>query len=1130
MFAKVKKNLSHSHIMKNLNFSGKIAQFFLYNQALSILVLVGIVVTGIFGYVATPKQYNPDVTLPAFAVQTQYAGATAKEVENIVTREMEEKMAEIPGVDKISSISLDGGMSIVRVEFFVGEDLETSKIKVFSKVFENMDFLNGNNISRPLIKNINPDNVAVGVFSLTAKNSSEISQNELRKKAIILSHIFQEISGVANIEISGGEKKSLTITVDSEKLKNRNLTIGDIKNAIQGNNGRALVGNIKNGNTQNQIEIDAEVLDAEHAKKILIGNGITLGEVATIKDGYLEKISHTSFYSRNAEKISDAVFISLAKRKGINTDFVITQAKEKFQKFLNSEEGKGISGEIVRNNAKIANDAISGLGTNLIQSIVIVSLVLYLFLGARSAFLVAIAIPTTLLFVFFIGYISGQTINKITLFALILSLGLLVDSATVVVENINTHLQENVKNNTNNSPENDNKNIKDIIIVSVNEVGIGLFLSTLTSVIVFLPMTQISGMMGPYMGPLAFFVPAALILALVIAYVITPFLSYLVFKNSEKKHNNKDDKRTDAIRPYEKFLNFLSNISLSHFLEITQKKYATLIRKILENTKTQKIILIGAFGSLFLVFSFIVFELVHFQMLPKSDNKSFWVTLDFPEGTDEPVTQRLAKKITSEISEKTPDVENIQIFSGTTPVVDFNGLFRGFSQRRGSHQASLFISLSDDRKFSSEKNAEYIRKLIQNIQKNTEGNANLHSLQSKQFVFRVVENPPGPPVQATFVAKIKGENYEAQNIVLQKLTKIVENTEGVVDIDSSQENPYPRTVFTIDSEKAKQKGVINKDIYDALSLSFAPQKIGEFHPENSDETSFIELKTENSNRDEISDFSKIFIRNRTGDMIPLSSVIRTEEKTSRPTLFRDEQISTQYLTGEMQNRSIVYAIKDIIFAIFDSENSGLQVESFSLYGIDVSIPKKDSDFDSAQSPRETVTIEWGGEFEMTLDNFRDLGVAMIIAFILVYAILVGQFSSFMVPLLIMATVPLAMLGILPGFAVLDALYGIPLTATALIGFIALMGIVVNNAIIYLEYLNILLERGMKIIDALVEAGEKRLAPIFLTSLTTVLGSLTIAGDPVWSGLAWSIVFGLSLSTLLTLGIFPILYLRSQGTK
>ena len=1099
-------------MQKKRNFSGKITQFFLYNQALSMLVIAGIFFLGIFGYMATPKQYNPEVTLPAFAIQTEYAGATAEEVENFLTREMEEKMAEIPGVEKISSQSFDGGMSLVRVEFFVGEDLEASKIKVFSKVFENLDFIKGKNISRPIIKNINPDNVAVGVFALTSKT---LSQNEIREKAVKISHTLQETKGIANINITGGERRSLTITVDPEKLKNRGFTITDIKNAVQGNNGRAGIGNIKNGISQYQVEIDGGVINAQQAKNIILRQGITLGDIAEVKEGFLEKTAYTLFLDRkNSEKIQDAVFISFAKQKGINTDSVITEAQKKFQKSLHSPENSELSGKLVKNNAKIANDAISGLGINLIQSIVIVSLVLYLFLGGRAAFLVAIAIPMTLLLVFFTGYILGQTINKITLFTLILSLGLLVDSATVVVENIHRHLKEH-----NTSPDQETENSdKNIIIKAVNEVGIGLFLSTLTSVIVFLPMTQISGMMGPYMGPLAFFVPASLIIALIIAYIITPFLSYLVFKGEINSKNNTSQKEKNQKKFSQKIGDFFSKISLAPFLHWVQKKYAVLMRKILENNKAQKIILVGAFGTLLLTFSFIFLEWVHFQMLPKSDHKTFWVTLDYQDGTDFPVTEQLAQKVASEISHKTPDIEDIQIFSSIAPIVDFNGLFRGFSQRGGSHQASLFISLLDNRKFSSEKNAEHIRRIIQNIQSEYEGNPD-----QKNFVFRVVENPPGPPVQATFVAKIKGGSTETQNLVRQKIEEISQNISGIVDIDSSQEYAYPKFVFTIDKNKAKEKGLINKDIYEMLSLAVSPQQIGEFHPENSDELAFVELKTTEKNRDEISDLSDIFLRNRNGEMIPLSSVVKITEKKSQESLFRDKQISTQYVTGEMENRSIVYAIRDLIFEIFDTEKNGFEVQKFSLYSLDVTLPQ-------SAHPDDVVSIEWGGEFEMTLDNFRDLGIAMLIAFILVYAILVGQFSSFMIPLLIMATVPLAMLGILPGFAILDALYGIPLTATALIGFIALLGIVVNNAIIYLEYLDILLARGMNTLDALVEAGEKRLAPIFLTSLTTVLGSLTIAGDPVWSGLAWSIVFGLSLSTVLTLGIFPILYNRLNNNK
>jgi multidrug efflux pump subunit AcrB len=1116
--------MTHKNSIKNLNFSGKITRFFLFNPALSLLVLVGIIAIGIGGYFSTPKQYNPEVTLPAFSVQTQYFGATAQEVEDFLTREMEEKMAEIPGVEKISSQSLDGGMSIVRVEFFVGEDLEESKVKVFSKVYENIDSINSNNISEPIVKNITPDDVAVGVFALS---SHTLSQNEIRERAVEISYALQGIEGVANVNITGGQEKSLNITVDPERLRENNMSIIDVRNAVQANNGRSLLGDIKNGTEKTQIEVNAGILNAEEAKKIILSSGLRLGDIAEVEDGYRESSSHVSFINgEKTDENSQTVFISLAKRKGVNVDSVISAAKEKMDTILLSEVGENISATLVRDNAKIANDAVFGLGINLIQSIAIVSIILFLFLGTRSAFLVAMAIPLTLLFVFFAGFIGDQSINRITLFALILSLGLLVDSATVVVENIYRHLNENEKNlDRNEKTEHAHIQKKNIIVQSVNEVGIGLFLSTLTSVIVFLPMTQISGMMGPYMGPLSFFVPMALILSLFIAYSITPYLAFFVLhpkkvntQNIPEKNIEKNKKTPEKL--LKKIIQWLKKFSFENILENIQEKYATSIRYILERKKLQKTILISAFGSLFLCFSLIIFEAVHFQMLPKADNKTFWVTLDLPEGTDEEKTNTISHTLALFLQKQDTahDIENIQIFSGTTPVVDFNGLFREFSQRNNSHQSSLLISLVDERTHSSEKNAEKTRKNIDLFKQH-------HNFSGEFLTSRVVEDPPGPPVQATVVAKIKGENPQAQQQVAKTIMNIFAQTDGVVDIDSSQEESYKKEVFQIYSEKAKEKKVSNKDIYDALSLAISPQNIGEFHPVKRNgkpsEVSYVELRTEKNKRDETKDLQDVFIRNGDGILIPLSSVMSKVSSESIPSLYRDEQQNVQYVTAEMQNRSVIYAIKDVIFALFkNTPENNLSVEKFSLYALTV----------QEKNTGELVTIEWGGEFEMTLDNFSDLGIAMIIAFILVYAILVGQFRSFAIPLLIMATVPLAMIGILPGFAYLDFTENIPLTATALIGFIALLGIVVNNAIIYLEYLEQLRKSNVGLLDAVVHAGKMRLRPIFLTSLTTVLGSLTIAADPVWSGLAWSIVFGLSLSTLLTLGIFPLLYFRNQIKK
>ncbi len=1066
-----------------------IAKFFLNNKALSWLIIVFIIISGGIGFISMPQQYNPEVTLPAFSVQTTFAGATAQEVQKFVTNEIEEKLAEINGVDIISSQSFEGGQSIVRVQFLVGEDLENAKVKIFSKISENLNLAQNPNISQPLIKTISPDDIAIGVWSLT---SSQISEDAIRKKAITISQELQQIKGIANISVNGGERQALKIIVNPDKLKAQNLSLEEVANTIKINNGRAIIGNLRTNTVLHEIEIDTAINSPEKAKDIVIGNGITLGDIATIKTAYTEKTSYTTLYHKDQVHTQSAVFLSIAKRKGENTSDVMNRVFTKINEISQRQEYQHITFHNVRNTAQIAEDSIFGLGTNLLQSIAIVMAILMIFLGGRAASLVAIAIPLSLMMVFLIGAMGDQTMNKVTLFALILSLGLLVDSATVVVENIYRTLQID-----------DNRDTHTKIADAVGEVGLGLFLSTLTSVIVFLPLTQISGMMGAYMGPLAFFVPAALICSLFIAYVIIPFLAQFFLKITPHKSTEKsiqlqsgEEIPTAHIAPDKKNLSFFDRL---------QNWYGNTIQSILNSNTKQKAILGVTFFTLFAIFSFIPLQLVHFQMLPKADNKTLWVTLDKQEGTNSTETQHLAQTIQEKISTLS-DIENITLFTGQAPIADFNGLFRGFSGRIGEHQSSLLVSFTDTKEKTSEEKAIEIRKTITPL------------AEAENAIVRVVEDPPGPPVFSTLVVRILSENTNAQNTTRKIVEKILHTTDGVVDIDSSQQHLYPRSTLVIDHKKAKENNISAYTIYNTLNLAVKPEIISSFSTNNAKEESVIEFSIPKNKRQTIEDIQKISVKNMQGKMIPISSVTRIIKNTSAQPLLKYEHKKESEIYAEMEKRSVIYAIIDTIFALYnDKYNDTFSITSFSLYGIDL-IDKQTN---------EAVRIEWGGEFEMTLDNFRDLLIALAVAFSLVYAILVGQFKSFTIPLLIMATVPLAFIGILPGFAILDAINGTFLTATALIGFIALLGIVVNNAIIYLEYLEILKQQKMELKEALIETGKTRLRPILLTSITTVLGSLTIAGDPVWSGLAWSIVFGLSFSAILTLGVFPILYYRNQ---
>jgi multidrug efflux pump subunit AcrB len=1060
-----------------MNFFSKLSKFFIENKAISWLIIFFIIITGIISFFKMPHQYNPEITIPTFEITTNYQGATAKEVEDFVAKELEEKIAEIKGVESIETRSFDGGYSITKVQFFVGENTEESKVKLFSKIQENLNKKVNNNISNPIIKSITPDDLAIGVWSLT---SNKFSQNQLRQEAFKITSEIQKIKGVANINIIGGEKQALKIELNPEKLKEHKITLYEVESALKNNNGRIILGDINNNESLSEITINTSIKNPQDAKNIIIKNGVFLSDIAKIYLGYAEKKSFTSILDNKNFQIKNNIFIEVAKKNGVNSNDII----EKTNNILSNFSNDNIKIKNIRDLSKISSNAINGLGINLIQSIIIVNIILLFFLGRRSAFLVAIVIPLSLLSVFGIGYFFDQTINKITLFALILSLGLLVDSAIVIVENIYRHLNIN-----------DERSKIKKIIDAVGEVSTGLLLSTITSVIVFLPLTQITGMMGPYMGPLAFFVPFALIISFIIAIIITPFLSNYFLQNKKYEINN--TLKSISLNSGIQIPKVQKIIKLTIFEKI-QNQYAKVLSYILKNNKSQNIIIFLTIIFLLIGFSFVPLKLVHFQMLPKDNNKTLWITLDMQEGTSFYKTNTVANNIVKEIK-NIDDIENIAIFTGNKPSVDFNGLFKGFNYRQNENQSSILVSFKDEKIFSSSELATKIRSKVSHLK--NQYNTNI----------KVLEDPPGPPVFSTLIIKIIGDNLDKNNKISQWLQKTLHSIEGIVDIDSSTEHQYIRHDIYVNHKKAKENKISAYDIFRTLNLSIDPKNIGSLSLKNTYEDAIIELSILKNKRNSIEDISSIYIKNNNEKMIKLSEIINIKNELSSISLLRENHNSKQEIYAEMENKSIVYGMIDLIYKIFEE----YEVKQFSLYGMTIIDP----------STTKEIQLEWGGEFEMTLDNFRDLLIAMGIAFLLIYSILVGQFKSFITPLLILITIPLSLIGILFGFALLDFLNNTLLTATALIGFIALMGIVVNNSIIYIEYLQILLKEKIPLKEALVMSGKTRLRPILITSITTILGSLTVASSPVWSGLAWAIVFGLSISSILTLIIFPILFFK-----
>lgn len=1041
--------------MKNLNFAGKIAQFFVKNKPLSVMILLSVFVIGSFAYYIMPKQYNPDVSLPAFQIQIAYNGASRDEVENFITHELEEKISDIKGVNKISTISIDGGIAILNVEFFVGTDLGDAKIKVASKIIENID-LKLPQMSQPVIKNINPDDVPILTIGFT---SEFLSKGELRTKVVDIMSKMRDVKGVANLEIHGGDRRAMRVVIDPFLLKERQMSVDEVQNAILANNFKVNVGNIKNDTYIHEIEINGN-LNKNELENLFVKKGIKLKEIADVIDGHEEVDSYTRIYDDFG--VRDAVFLSVAKKKGENA----IKISEKFLARLGEEmeSCSDVSYKVYRDEGKVTERAVSTLGQNLISSILIVALLLFAFLGFKSSLLASMSIPTTLLLVFFVGLLFDQTINRITLFALILSLGLLVDSATVVIENIMRHIK-----NTNTLEDRQNA-----IIKAVDEVGVGLFLSTLTSVIVFLPLSQVSGMMGNYMKPLSFFVPVTLIMSILVAYVIIPFLASIFIKQPA--------------------------IEKKGVFEKISEYYGKILTRIL-NSKARQYSILSFVAVVFIfVMLFPVFKFVHFKMLPSADKEQYYVYLDLEEGIDFKKTSEISSYISQQILKNDKNVVSIQEFSATPSVVDFNGLYKGSNLRNASNLATIRVNLT----LPKERNA-WSSDLVADMREVILADQKIQSfINNYGLVVRFFEDPPGPPVRATLLAKIKTQDDDLRADLASELEQKFKSTKGVKDVKNTTEKVFFRTIYEVDHEKAVSFGVSTNQIVSLLNTALNANQISQYHIQDHNEPTFIELSFEKEYRDQIQDLDSLYVKNQQGEMLVLSSVVKKIQTRNVPVLYRDELEATTYVEAEMENRSVVYAVIDLIS---DYVKSG-QVESWNLFKMRLKNGSK---------------IEWGGEWKMTLENFRDLSLAMLVAFFLIYVVLVGQFGSFLAPLLIMSTILLGFIGIMPGFAFLDLLNGTFLNATSLIGFIALMGIVVNNAILYMEYFEQLRSDGMPKRSALIEAGKVRLRPIVLTSITTVLGSLTIAFDPVWSGLAWSIVFGLSLSAFLTLGVFPILY-------
>lgn len=1056
--------------VSKINLAGRISHFFAVNRPLSMLLLVVSLVFGLVSFFLTPKQYNPEITRPAFAVSVQYEGATTKGAIDRVVYELVEKVDTVPGVDDIYTEVHDGATIDTTVIFEVGHDAARAKLDLLTQLNQH-SYLARGNIKQPQVIEINPETIPVLQIVF---GSPELSVAELRTKVIELSHELGSVPEVSELQVYGGYEPALVVEIDPSLLLANKLSIKAVTEVLSRSQTSIVFTGVQNNQYAIDTVFDGVVKTPAEIGDLMIQDGVKVRDVAKVYEGVAGNRSYV-FHKTN-EVAGEVVLLSVAKVEGASAPVVTKSLLSSLDSELTKTQYAQLEYQVVGDDGATAEAEIFGLTKNLVTSVVIVSLVLLLFLSTRAAAVVLVAIPVTLLVVFGLGLLFDQTINRITLFALILSLGLLVDSAIVAVENIYSHLKKWRREPSEETRER-------VIATAIDEIGVGLLLSTVTSVIVFLPMNFITGMMGPYMGPIAFFVPAALIVSFLVAIVVTPFVASHLLQV--------DDKPNALTRVFSKLMQRVISV------------YGRLLRSILYSRRLQKIILRSALFIFFVSLILPATGLVHFQMLPRADRDQFYLYLDLPVSTNREVTKRIAGEV-SDILLDDPDVVSTEEFIATPPVLDFNGMFKGAQTRNGSQQATLRVNLTPvkERNRSSTDIASAARTRVGNL------------LPEVASAVRFMEEPPGPPVRATFVAKVSADDPEAQRGVATALRKFIPTVPGVVDEYQSDEATVGRVRYVFDYTAAEALGV-SPDSVAALigTLNDAPEVVEFLGPEA---VEYIPITLELSPLYKASPefIDNVTVAGRAGTVVPLRSVLSVVHEMRPSVKYFEDVDALSYVTAEVQDRSIVYAVLESMRRIHNGELPGYTVTDWNLWGMNL-----------VATDGSEVTLTWGGEWEMTLENFRDLGIAMGVALLMVYALLVAQYNKFSTPAYILVTVPLGLVGILWGFFLLDQSFSIYLTATALIGFIALIGIVVNNAIIFLEYVEQARATGASHLESLVEAGEARLRPILLTSLTTVLGSLTIAGDPVWSGLAWAIVFGLSLSTVLTLIIYPTLLAR-----
>ena len=1063
--------------------SGKIAGAFIRSK-LSILLMFAFMLLGIFSIYFIPREEEPQIEVPMADIMIGYPGATPQEVESSVVQPIEKIISNIKGVEHVYATAMNG-MAMLTVQFYVGEDVERSLVKLYNEMMKNMDRM-PQGATMPLVKTRAIDDVPALAFTLWSDNMSDY---QIRQVAEVVGSEIKKIPDVAQVNIIGGQSRQVKVMIDKDKMAESKLDFGTISQSLQANNAQMNSGNIVTGDMVYSVQTGNFFADVEDVKNMIVGTNnnhpVYLYQIAQIEDGPEIPQRYVSFgygeasKDRKADMPDDysAVTISIAKKKGADAMRLADVVNEKVEHLKKDVITNDLHVEITRNYGETASHKVSELLWHLSIAIIVVTLFVMVAMGWRGGLVVFLSVPVTFALTLFAYYFLGYTLNRITLFALVFVTGIVVDDSIVIAENMHRHFKM--------------KKLPPLqaALYAINEVGNPTILATFTVVAAVLPMAFVSGMMGPYMSPMPIGASIAMVFSLLVALTLTPYFGYLFLRHKDKKEGEKTAK-TEKEEPD------LHNTGI-------YKLYARIINPFLESRKKRWTFMIVLTVVLLGSFSLFYTKAVPVKMLPFDNKNEFQVVVDMPEGTTLERTAAVVKELATYIS-RNDKVTSYQTYVGASAPISFNGLVRHYDMRMGNNVADIQVNLVDKgyRKEQSHDIAKSMRNELQAIGKKY--NANV----------KVVEVPPGPPVMSTIVAEIYGPDYGQQIAVAKQIKDMLVETNNVVDVDWSIEDTQTEYKFDVDKEKAMKMGVPTAQVVQNMYAALSGMPVGILHQPSSVNQVGIVLQLPEKEKSNLEDVLNTKVVNQQGIAIPINQLVQVSEVEKSKSINRKDQKRVVYVLTEVAGdlESPVYPITEIS----DRLSEVKLPEGYTLSEEYSSQPKFEDNF----------SLKWDGEWQITYEVFRDLGLAFLFVLIIIYVLIVAWFQNFVTPLVQLSAIPLSLIGIIFGHWIMGAYFSAP----SMIGFIALAGIMVRNSVLLIDFIDIRLKDGIPLKQAIVEAGAVRTTPIVLTAGGVVLGAVVILFDPIFQGLAISLMGGTITSTILTLIVVPLLYFKMLKKK